>query len=59
MPVLEKLGVKDDFLKGNIKCPFCDEVITMENLYSFFLETDKLKMVCSKDNCVGRLKAKE
>jgi len=58
MPVLEKLGVKTNFTEGNIKCLFCNEVITLENLYSFFIDEGKLKMICDKEDCIKQFKAK-
>lgn len=59
MPILEKLDIKNDFVSGNIQCLFCDNVITLENLHSFFLDTGKLKMVCNKEACINQLKVKE
>ncbi len=59
MPVLEKLGVKNDFINGNVKCCSCQKVVTLENLYSFFLDEGKLKMVCNEENCIKQFKEKE
>ena len=56
LPVLEKIGIKNDFLAGKIKCHFCNAVVTEENLYSFFLEEGSVKMVCDKPDCIEKLK---
>lgn len=59
MPVLEKLGIKGDFINGKIKCLFCQKVITLDNLYSFFQDADGLKVVCNEEECIKQLKTKE
>ena len=59
MPALEKLGIKNDFINGNIKCFSCQKTITLENLYSFFLEEGKLIMACDQEDCIKQLKSKE
>lgn len=59
MPALDKLGVKEDFVNGNLKCLFCDKTVTLENLYSFFLNNGIVKMVCNDEECVEKLKIKK
>lgn len=51
LPVLEKLGLQNDFLAGKIKCAFCGAVITSENLYSLF-EDNGVKVSCNKEDCI-------
>jgi hypothetical protein len=51
MPTLEKLGLKDKLLAGEIKCAKCGKVITMENLCSIFEENGEIKITCSDKNC--------
>ena len=58
LPVLEKLGLKDDFLSGKIRCAFCGEIITDENLHSFF-EDNGVKVSCSKEDCIKEVEKKQ
>jgi len=58
LPVLEKLGLKDDFLAGKIKCAFCNDVVTSDNLYSFF-EDGGVKVGCNKEACMKKLEKKQ
>ena len=55
--VLERLGIKDDFLTGKIKCVFCGDTITDENLYSFF-EDNGIKVSCNKESCIKDISKK-
>lgn len=51
--LLEKIAKKDDFHAGNIKCKFCKEVITKENLYSLFSESGSVNFICDKPLCIA------
>ena len=51
IPTLEKLGLKENFLSGNIKCAKCGKVITNENLHSLFSEEGVIKIICSAKGC--------
>jgi len=53
LPVLEKLGFKEDFLAGKLKCAICGDVITNENLYSFFNDKE-IKVSCNKETCKNK-----
>lgn len=59
IPALDKLGVKDKFLNGEILCVICGDAVTEENLYSFFLEGETLKMTCSKSGCIEKLRTSQ
>jgi len=56
LPILEKLGLKDDFLSGKLKCTICGDIITNENLNSFYQDKGVIKMICNKKSCVSVLK---
>lgn len=58
LPVLEKLGLKNAFLAGKLKCALCGDVITNENLHSFF-EDNGVKFSCNKETCVKELEKKQ
>lgn len=55
LPTLEKLGVKDAFLREEIRCAICGTVLTTNNLGSLYQEKDEVKMVCNKEECLERL----
>ena len=57
LPVLEKLGIKDDFLNGKLKCSICGNVITMDNFYFLYYE-DRVKIGCNKKSCVNNIENK-
>lgn len=58
LPVFEKLGIKDDFIAGKTSCCLCGKPIIQENLYSFFLDGEKIKLVCDEEACVKKLETK-
>jgi len=58
MSVLEELGVAKDFERKRLKCAFCDETITWDNLYSLFPDSGAVKFSCDKPECINRLIAK-
>jgi len=58
MDILTELGVRHDFVHGKLKCAFCEDTITWDNLYSLFPDSGAVKVSCSKPECVERLIAK-
>ena len=48
--ILDKLGMKEQFLRGEINCAMCGTVLTTENLGSLYKEDEQIKMVCDKKN---------
>lgn len=55
--LLEKLGIKDDFYQGKIRCAFSNEVVTAENFLGIFPDGQEIKFVC--DNEIARAKLAE
>ncbi len=53
--VLEALGLARAFAKGELRCKFCDDVMTWENLHSLFPEGGAIKLVCDKPECATAL----
>ncbi len=43
---------------GQIKCAFCKEIITTENLNSIFPDSGEIKFSCSKPKCMIALKTR-
>jgi hypothetical protein len=58
MGVLEELGVAKDFEHGRLKCAFCGDTITWNNLHSLFPDSGAIKFSCDKAECVNQLIAK-
>lgn len=56
--LLESLGLYGKFKAGELKCSFCKDIITFENLHSFFPDSGSIKQTCSKPECVKSLMAK-
>lgn len=57
--VLKKLGVHSDFVNRRLKCAFCDDVITWDNLHSLFPRGGLVKCCCVRPSCVKQLFARE
>lgn len=55
MDVLKELGVHNDFVQGKLRCAFCGDTITWENLYSLFPDRGAVKFSCNKPECVKQL----
>ena len=55
--LLEKLGLKDDFEQGKIRCAFSNEVVSMDNFLGIFSDGQEIKFVC--DNEIARAKLAE
>ncbi len=53
--LLENLGLRSKCIHGKLKCAFCKDIITYDNLHSLFPDSGDIKLVCSKPECVNRL----
>lgn len=53
--LLESLNVLTKIRQGEIRCKFCDEVITLNNLHAIFPQSGSIKFVCDKIPCVKAL----
>jgi hypothetical protein len=56
--VLQSLGVYNDFVHGRLRCAFCKDVITLQNLHSLFPDSGAVKASCTKPDCVRQLIAR-
>ncbi len=56
--VMEKLGIASKFRAGKLKCAFCGDVLTLDNLHSIFPDSGSIKLVCSKPECIKQLMAR-
>lgn len=53
--VLKKVNIWEDVNASKVKCHFCDKVITLDNLYAFFAQEQKICVVCNAPACVQEL----
>lgn len=53
--LLSDLELKDDFNNGEIKCSFCGEIITKDNLLTIFSDGKEIKFSCDKESCRVRI----
>lgn len=56
--LLDSLGVLSKFKAGELKCDFCNVVISFENLHSMFPDSGAIKFTCSEVECVKLLMTK-
>ncbi|MDH5505761.1 MAG: hypothetical protein OEZ02_00890 [Anaerolineae bacterium] len=50
--LLKNLGVYGKFNAKKFKCPFCQNVITWDNLNSIFPDSGAVKLSCNQPGCV-------
>ena len=48
---LESIGILGDIQSGNMKCKFCEVVVTLENFRAVFPDSGNIAVVCSKPEC--------
>jgi hypothetical protein len=53
--ILDGLGILSKFKRGELKCKFCNNTITFEDLHSIFPQSGSIKLVCDSPNCVREL----
>lgn len=49
--LLSDLGLKEDFDNSKIKCNFCGETVTKDNLLTIFSDGKEIKLSCNKESC--------
>jgi hypothetical protein len=52
--VLQKLNLLEPVKNAEIKCFYCNQTITIDNLQFIFTENDKIVISCNKPACVSR-----
>lgn len=55
MQVLEDLGIRKKFERGEEKCKFCRKVVDLSNLASLFKQSGDIKFVCDSPECLHAL----
>ncbi|MBF6613844.1 MAG: hypothetical protein IVW55_12020 [Chloroflexi bacterium] len=56
--LLRALDVYGDFTAHRLRCAFCRDTITWDNLYALYPDSGAVKCCCSKPDCVEGLLAK-
>lgn len=51
--LLNKLSLTENFNSGKIKCKFCKDTITKDNIYSLVHESGAVNFVCDKSSCIS------
>ena len=52
---LRSLGLLDDFLKGKLRCHFCNDFIDRENFRCVFPLGEQIRICCSKLDCFQKV----
>ena len=52
--LLKNLGLYDNILKGLVKCKFCKEVITLENLSAIIPDSGNIGFACDSPKCLRK-----
>lgn len=50
--LLKSLNLLDKIKKGEVKCKFTKEIITLDNLHSIFPEEGTIKVVCDTPKAI-------
>ena len=53
--VLERLGLLRKFDEGELKCSFCGDAVTQDNLHAIYPDRGVVKVSCSRAECVEQL----
>ena len=52
--ILEKHGLAEKLKSGELHCTYCNEIITIENLYAIFWKNDLPNFVCDSPDCINK-----
>lgn len=52
---LKSIKVYEDLIAGKIKCKFCGDPVTIDNLYTVFPESGAIKFACDKAACIAKM----
>jgi len=51
---LESIGIKHAIEKGELKCHFCNEVVTIDSLQAIIPLEKDIGVLCSKNACLNK-----
>jgi hypothetical protein len=52
LELIDKFGLTEKLNNGLLKCKFTDTVITFDNLYSIFPESNNIRIVCDHPEAI-------
>lgn len=52
---LRNLGIYENLITEKIKCKFCNEILTLDNLSSVFPDSGSIKLTCDQPGCINKL----
>ena len=52
---LDNLGLLKKINNNKIKCKFCDNIISIQNIYALFPESGDIKIICANPACIRQL----
>lgn len=55
---LKSIGILQDIENKKVKCNFCGEVITIDNIAAVYPENNEVSVCCDKLDCYEQLKSK-
>jgi len=55
IPLLKNLGLYDGLMAGKIKCKFCREAVTLDNLSAVVPDSGNVGLACDKPRCLAKL----
>lgn len=53
--LLDKVGLLEKLESRQLKCKFCQSVVSEEDIYSVIKDSGQYKVVCERADCVSRL----
>lgn len=53
--LLDSVGLLSRFHEGKLKCKFCGDTVTIDNIYSVIRDSNTYKVVCTRAQCVALL----
>lgn len=53
--LLDSMGITEQIEKGDVRCLYCNQKITFENLWAIKKKNKKICVVCSESECLNSL----
>ncbi len=52
---IENIGFYDDFKNNNIKCKFCQNLLSKDNICAILINEGKVDFICNDESCYDKL----
>lgn len=53
--LLKNLGLYEDLINSKIKCKFCKEIVTLDNLSAIIPDSGNIGLSCDKPQCLAKM----